>query len=125
MPDLLSNKEGPLAKEPTKFLNRRSYGERLAKEAFSSPATRGLGKDSDGALTPAVEAARVPAQWALLGPCKPTSCTTFLLNTYWGRAATGKEKVLRLCMQGCFGRLQLCDPVDCGLPGSLSGGFSR
>jgi len=34
-----------------------------------------------------------------------------MLNSHWGRAATGKE-VLRLCAYPT-----LCNPVDCGLPG--------
>ena len=25
------------------------------------------------------------------GPCKPSSCTTFMPNSHWGRAATGKK----------------------------------
>ena len=32
--DTLTNREGPQAREPSKCLNRQSYGERLAKEAF-------------------------------------------------------------------------------------------
>ena len=34
MPDALNNREGLQAREPSKCLNRQSYGERLAKEAF-------------------------------------------------------------------------------------------
>jgi len=34
VPDAPSNREGPQARESSKYLNRRSYGERLAKEAF-------------------------------------------------------------------------------------------
>ena len=30
--------------------------------------------------------------WRRQGPCKPSSCTTFRLNSHWGRAATGKKK---------------------------------
>ena len=49
------------------------------------------------------------------GPCKPSNCTIFMLNSFWGRAATGKKS-----MPMCAGLLQqcptLCDPVDCGLP---------
>ena len=30
--------------------------------------------------------------WHRQGPCKPSNCTTFTLNSYWGRAATGKDK---------------------------------
>jgi len=32
--DRLNNREGPQAREPSKCLKRRSYRERLAKEAF-------------------------------------------------------------------------------------------
>ena len=39
--DVLKNREGLQTKEPSKCLNRQSYGERLAKEAFWLPATRG------------------------------------------------------------------------------------
>ena len=33
-PDTPNNREGPQASKPAKCLNRRSYGERLAKKAF-------------------------------------------------------------------------------------------
>ena len=62
MPDLPNNREGPL--RTPKCLNGRSYGERLAKEAFCLPATRGSKKDSDRVITPGVEAVHVPAQMA-------------------------------------------------------------
>ena len=55
--------------------------------------------------------------WHYLGPCKPSSCTTFTLNSYLGKAATGKKKVLPLCIQGCFIHVQLFATL-CGLPGS-------
>ena len=46
--------------------------------------------------------------WHRQGPCKPSSCTTFTLNSHWGRAATGKKKkVLHLGTQGRFGHVQL------------------
>jgi len=45
--------------------------------------------------------------WHHQGPHNPSSCTTFTLNTHWGRAATGKKKVLHLCMQGHFSCVQL------------------
>ena len=41
-----------------------SYRERLAKKAFGSPATKGLKKDSDRAMTPAAETVCVPAHLA-------------------------------------------------------------
>ena len=34
VPDALNSREGPQAREPSKYLNRRSYRERLAKEAL-------------------------------------------------------------------------------------------
>ena len=35
VPDTLNKREGPQAREPSKYVvNRRSFGERLAKEAF-------------------------------------------------------------------------------------------
>ena len=53
--------------------------------------------------------------WHRQGPRKPSNCTTFTLNSHWGRAATGKEKPMRM------GSLPLCptlcNRVDCGLPG--------
>ena len=55
--------------------------------------------------------------WRCQGPQKPSSCPTFMLNSHWGRAAADKRKILRLCVQGPFGHVQLCEPVDCGLPG--------
>ena len=38
--DTPNNREGPQAREPSKCLSGQSYGERLAKETFWSPATR-------------------------------------------------------------------------------------
>ena len=58
-------KKGPQAREPSKCLNGQSYGESLTKEASWSPATGGWKKDSDRAITPAVEAVHVPAHLAL------------------------------------------------------------
>ena len=60
--------------------------------------------------------------WLCQGPCKPSSCTTFMLNSHWSRAATGKKKKKKKSLvfmragslRSC---LTLCDPIDCGLPG--------
>ena len=30
--------------------------------------------------------------WHRQGPCKPSSCATFMLNSHWGRATTSKKK---------------------------------
>ena len=45
--------------------------------------------------------------WHCQSPCKPSSCTTFMLNSHWGSADTGKKLVLSLRRQGHFGRVQL------------------
>ena len=34
VPDVPNNREGPQSRDPSKYLNGRSYRERLAKEAF-------------------------------------------------------------------------------------------
>ena len=55
--------------------------------------------------------------WRCQSPHKLSSCATFMLNSHWGRAATGK-KILHLCTQGTLRSCPTpCDPIDCGLPG--------
>ena len=95
VPDMLKNKERPKARKPSKCLNGWSYRERLAKEAFWSPATRGWQKDSNRAVTTAVEAFHVPAH---LGP---PSCSTLTSDS------CHRQKILHLCAQGHFGSVQL------------------
>ena len=52
------------------------------------------------------------------GPHKPSSCATFMLNSHWGRAASGKKKNLASIHTGSLWSCSsLCHPVDCGLPG--------
>ena len=91
MPDALNSREGPQAREPVKCLSGRSYGERLAKEAFDWQLQEaGIKTLSDhnscgrGSLS--------LHTWRCQGPRKPSSCATFTLNSHWGRAATGKKK---------------------------------
>ena len=85
MPDVLSNTEGPQEGSPLS-LNGRSYRARPTKEAFRSPATRGSEKDCDGAVTPAAEAARVPAHLAL-----PGSLQAELLRHLHARLSVGQS----------------------------------
>jgi len=76
-----------------------------------------LKKDSDRAIIPAMEAVCVPAHLDQ-GPHKPSSCTTFMLNSHWCRAATGQKKSLVFMHAGLLQSCStLCHPVDCGLPG--------
>ena len=64
--------------------------------------------------------------WHCQGPRKPSSCTTFMLSSHWGRAATGRKKVLCLCMRGCFGLVQLFMTLwTVACQAFLPGGFSR
>ena len=51
-----TTEKDPKARKPSKCLNGQSYGERLVKEVFTSPATRGSEKDYDRAITPVAEA---------------------------------------------------------------------
>ena len=93
VPDASNYREGPQAREPSKCLNQQSYGERLAKETFWSPAIGGSKRDPDRAITPVVEAVCVPAHLTLPGFPQAGSCATFTLNSHWGRAATGKKSL--------------------------------
>ena len=60
--------------------------------------------------------------WCCQDPHRPSSCTTFTLNPHWGRAATGKKSLASMCTGSLWSCLTICDPVDCGLQASLSGG---
>ena len=62
-----NNREGPQGREPSKCLNGRSCGERLANESFWLQTTRDLKIDSDRAISPVVEAVRVPTHLASPG----------------------------------------------------------
>ena len=57
--------------------------------------------------------------WRCQGFCKPSSCATFTLNSHWGRAffSTGKKSLASMLAGSLRSCLNLCDPVDCGLPG--------
>ena len=92
MSDALNNREGPQAREPSKCLNRRSYGERLAKETFLSPATRGLKKDSDKAITPAAEAVCVPAYLVLPGSWQVKQLCHFQAQSSLGQRCHRQKK---------------------------------
>ena len=103
----------------------QSYGERWAKEAFWSPATRGSKKTL---IEPYLLWQRQSVSlhtWRHPGPRKPSSCATFTLNSHWGRAATGKTWLVSMRAGSLQWWPTLCDPVDCSLPGFSVRGFSR
>ena len=102
VPESPNNTEGPQAREPSKCLSGRSYWESLAEEAFWSPATRGSGKDSDRAITPAAEAVHVPAH--LVPPGSPHLKQPHHLHVQPSlgqscRRQKKKKKVLHLCVE--------------------------
>ena len=55
--------------------------------------------------------------WSHQGHLKPSSCTTFMLNSHWDRAATGKKSLAPMHTGSLRSCLTVCDPVDCGLSG--------
>ena len=55
--------------------------------------------------------------WHCQGPHKPSSYTTFMHNSHWGTAATGKKSLLSMRAGSLWLCLTLCNSVDCGLPG--------
>jgi len=125
VPDPLNNREGPQAREPSKCLNRWRYRERLIKEAFWSPATRGLKKDSGRAMTPAAEAVRVLHTWRHECLRKLSSCSC---STLTGAELPQAKKVLHLCTPRHFGSVWLFVTlwtVACQASLSGMGGISR
>ena len=119
MPDALNYRLGPHPGCTFKCLNGRSYGERLGKESFQSPATRGSKKDSDRAMTPVAEAVRVPAHLVPPGSLQAKQlCHLHTQPSLRQSCHRGKKKkscvYVHRVASGC---LTLCHPVDCGLPG--------
>ena len=87
-----------------------------AKVVFWLPTM--AGKGSDRTVTPVAEEVLSLHTRHLQGPCDPSSCTTFMLSTHWGRAVTGKKKSLAYMYKGpLWSCPTLCNPVECGLPG--------
>ena len=117
VPDAPNSRERPQAREPSKYLNGQSYGERLAKEAFWSPATRSLKKDTDRAITPVVEVVHVPAHLTPPGSPQPKQLYHLHIEPSLVQSCHRQKKILCLCTWCHFGRVCLCDPVDSGLPG--------
>ena len=121
MPDMLNNREGPQTREPSKCLKGQSYGERLAKEVFQLPATRGSKNDSGRVITPAAEAVCVPAHLAPPGSPQAKQLCHLHVRPSLGQSCHGQNKS---CIYACrvasimFISLQPCT-VSC--QASLSG----
>ena len=50
--------------------------------------------------------------WHHQGPCKPSSCTLFTLNSHWGRAATVKKILAPMHARLLWLCPTLCDPTE-------------
>ena len=95
--DLPNNREGPQAREPSMCLNRVGWGEAMEKvwpKRPSDPQLQGAQKKTDRAIVSVAEAVHTRCHQ---GPYKPSNCTTFTLNSPWGRAATGKKSLMSMC----------------------------
>ena len=122
MPDALNNREGPQAREPSKCLKGRSYGERLAKEA--SLELQDAQKKTDRAITFVTEAVRVPAHLAPPGSPYAKQLCHLHAQLSLGQSCHRPKKISRLYMQGSLQSCPtICSPVDCGLPGFSVRGF--
>ena len=84
-------------------LSKHQWSKRLAKEAFWSPAQ----KDSDRAITPAVEAVHVPAHLAPPGSLQAKQLCHIHTQLSLGAELPQAKKVLCLCAQGRFGHVRL------------------
>ena len=51
------------------------------------------------------------------GLCSPSTWATFMLNPHWSRAATAKKSLASTHTGWLWSCPNLCDPVNCGLPG--------
>ena len=123
--DTPNNREGPQAREPSKCLKGQSYRERLAKEIFWSPATGGSKKDSNRAITPAVEAVSVPAHLAPPESLQAKQMCHLHAQLSLGQSCHRQKRFVSMHAGSLWSCPTLRDLVDYGLPGFSVGGFSR
>ena len=94
MPDALNNREGPQARDPSKGLNRQSYEKDWLKRPPDCQLQEVRKKTLTGPQLLWWKQSMSLHTWHRQSPCTPSSCTTFMLNSHWGRAATGKKNLL-------------------------------
>ena len=122
VPDALNNREESQGREPCKCLNGWSYRKDWPERA-SDP--RGLRKDPDRAITPAMEAVGVPAHVAPPGSPQAKQLHHLHAQPSLGQSCH-RQKSFASMHVGSLGLCPtLCGPVDCGLPGFSVQGFSR
>ena len=105
--DVPNNREAPQAREPSKCLDGLSNGERLAKEAIWLPATRGLKKNPERAITPEADTGCVPAHLALPGSPQAKQLCHLHTRLSLGQSCHRQKTVLCLSTQDLFGYVQL------------------
>ena len=97
---------------------------KTGQEAFRLPATRGLKKDSDRAITPVAEAVDVSED--LAPPESPQPKQLYHLHTQPSMGQSYHWQILCLCIQDHSGRVQLFVTLwTVACQASLPGGFSR
>ena len=117
MTDVPNYREGPQARKPYKFVNGQSYGERLAKEAFWSPATRGSKKDSERATTPAAKTISVPTHLVSPGSVQANQLYNLHAQHSVGQSCHMQKRLMAMHSGLLQSFPTLCVPVDCGLTG--------
>ena len=117
MPDALNNREGPQSREPSKCLNKQSYEKDWLKRPPDCQLQEVRKKTLTGPQLLWWKQSMSLHTWHRQSPCTPSSCTTFTLNSHWGRAVTGKKSLVGLRTGSLWSCPTLCDPVDCGQPG--------
>ena len=110
VPDVLNNREGPQTREPSKCLNGWSYRERLAKEAFRLPATRGSKKNSDRVITLAAKEVCVPVHLAPPGSLHAKQLHYFYAQLSLGQSCQRWKKKSLVFM--CAASLRSCPTLQ-------------
>ena len=95
-------------------------GKATEKEAFWSPATRGLEKDFDRAITPMLEAVHVPAHFVPPESPQAKQLCHLHVQLSWVQRCYRQNKQTKNLASMHAGSLPSCptlwDPVECGLP---------
>ena len=124
MPDMLNNRERLPARDPSKCLKGRSYGERRAKEA--SLELQDAQKKTDRAITFVTEAVRVPAHLAPPGSPQAKELCHLHAQPSLEQSCHRQKKSFVSMHAGLLRYIQLfATPWTVACQASLSRGFSR
>jgi len=81
------------------------------------PATRGLKKDPDRAITPEADIVYFPAHLALPGSPQAKQLCHLHAQLSQGQSCHRQKSLVSKHAGSLWSCPTLCDPVDCGLPG--------